>query len=1063
MATPTSSPDTLQAGSSIAGAFHFDTTHCSQNICSRKRIAATDVGTIATSVKRQRRKTPLTAHAVEAANAASSESDPDSCWYGDPIAQDLAHARWGRVYGAATAVKKQTGFQVYDNDAVVAHYNFVEVSEVGKVGLGDFVEVYSGKKDADGNERPYIMEVTELFEDVQGGHYFTGHWFYSLWNTALAVTSEDGSKVDPVFLEPHRIFRASQHDNQAYATEGCTTQPLNTIARRVTVKHVRPGWGDPGTCDYWWNQEHDNRFFSFSDKYPPGSQPAFLKTVSAGLPRKLQAVDLYCGCGGMSFIDQKTDKVQIKTQWAVDSVQAMCQSFQVNYPDATVRCMGVDEWLMLCKKFKQLSDRFPESWTPDDDKAEEDAADADEDEEDQRAWDVEDIVNVRIADNAKRGTQGQDKGNLLEALRDSNCWLEFKVKWEGWCSRDSPDGTTWEHEKSLNCDEILFKFVCKVRREKHVPLPGDIDIVIGGPPCQGVTGLNRHAVKVDIRDDSRNRQMEAFYDVVLWFQPGFVLMENVVDTLHKEDGMYAKSAMGSLLLLNYQVRMGIIAACDQGVPQIRNRVFMWGAKSGVEQLPPFPEPSHTAPRSRHTAPRSVTDLCKVKFQSPASEKKAFAVPVLGDMLSDLPDISSSTLSERARYKSDPQTPYQHFLRRQPRGYESSMEARAVAADKAMQRCHDMQRSKLCVGRHSFGGIEQIGAKFACKRMRSNYHQATWDSMLAACRQEYGAKEAEARQLEMAAATKALHFSIGQEALASLDAAKLASGPLRDHRSLCHHLDDQLRICQIPKVKGANFRSFPVVVWPAKQGTNLKGQVCAGHTHAPRLEGKSSCPAGGTSPKGKAKAKDGLPIPDHPSKPGCGVSHLWRGTHLEGCPSRTVFLPTGAAVCPHFSVMFRGGTSSGGTGSYGRLWYDEMRCTVIGRAAPHNIAMLHPDQDRVMSIRENARMQGFPDYFALVGLGNQQAGRYYRNATLDDRYQQMGNAVSPCVASALGRCLLLAAVAEAPPDVDHAVVAVPDPELLQSWAESKSKGLQTYTQQQASKHSRQATGRGAAGA
>ena len=27
-------------------------------------------------------------------------------------------------------------------------------------------------------------------------------------------------------------------------------------------------------------------------------------------------------------------------------------------------------------------------------------------------------------------------------------------------------------------------------------------------------------------------------------------------------------------------------------------------------------------------------------------------------------------------------------------------------------------------------------------------------------------------------------------------------------------------------------------------------------------------------------------------------------------------------------MFRGGTSSGGTGSYGRLWYDEMRCTVI---------------------------------------------------------------------------------------------------------------------------------------
>jgi len=54
------------------------------------------------------------------------------------------------------------------------------------------------------------------------------------------------------------------------------------------------------------------------------------------------------------------------------------------------------------------------------------------------------------------------------------------------------------------------------------------------------------------------------------------------------------------------------------------RVFMWGAKSGVEQLPPFPEPSHMAPKLYHTTPRSVKDLCSVKFQSPASEKKAFA-------------------------------------------------------------------------------------------------------------------------------------------------------------------------------------------------------------------------------------------------------------------------------------------------------------------------------------------------------------------------------------------------------------------------------------------------------
>lgn len=42
---------------------------------------------------------------------------------------------------------------------------------MSQVGLGDFVEVYSGKKDADGNDRPWIMEVTELFEDAQVHHH----------------------------------------------------------------------------------------------------------------------------------------------------------------------------------------------------------------------------------------------------------------------------------------------------------------------------------------------------------------------------------------------------------------------------------------------------------------------------------------------------------------------------------------------------------------------------------------------------------------------------------------------------------------------------------------------------------------------------------------------------------------------------------------------------------------------------------------------------------------------------------------------------------------------------
>ncbi len=69
----------------------------------------------------------------------------------------------------------------------------------------------------------------------------------------------------------------------------------------------------------------------------------------------------------------------------------------------------------------------------------------------------------------------------------------------------------------------------------------------------------------------RNRQVQAFYDVIEWFQPGYVLMENVLDIFKKQDGMYAKFAASRLLNMRYQTRLGCIAACDHGAPQGRWR------------------------------------------------------------------------------------------------------------------------------------------------------------------------------------------------------------------------------------------------------------------------------------------------------------------------------------------------------------------------------------------------------------------------------------------------------------------------------------------------------------
>ncbi len=73
-------------------------------------------------------------------------------------------------------------------------------------------------------------------------------------------------------------------------------------------------------------------------------------------------------------------------------------------------------------------------------------------------------------------------------------------------------------------------------------------------------------------------------------------------------------------------------------------------------------------------------------------------------------------------------------------------------------------------------------------------------------------------------------------------------------------------------------------------------------------------------------------------------------------------------------------------------------------------------------------QGFPDYFVLAGISNQGQDTWVRNKCLTERYQQMGNAVCPLVADALGRCLALAARGKCPPS--EFVLSVPSAEYEQ---------------------------------
>lgn len=84
--------------------------------------------------------------------------------------------------------------------------------------------------------------------------------------------------------------------------------------------------------------------------------------------------------------------------------------------------------------------------------------------------------------------------------------------------------------------------------------------------------------------DSKKFQLEVFMEIVNFLQPRFTIMENVVDILRFLDGTLGRLTIARLVAMHYQVRLGLLVACNFGLPQYRMRAFLWGAKTTEVKL-----------------------------------------------------------------------------------------------------------------------------------------------------------------------------------------------------------------------------------------------------------------------------------------------------------------------------------------------------------------------------------------------------------------------------------------------------------------------------------------------
>lgn len=119
--------------------------------------------------------------------------------------------------------------------------------------------------------------------------------------------------------------------------------------------------------------------------------------------------------------------------------------------------------------------------------------------------------------------------------------------------------------------------------------PGDVDVVIGGPPCQGFSSV-RPFRSLDV-DDPRNTLFESFALFVQFYQPTFFVMENVVGLISHKNGQAIRQIVDAFEAIGYSTDWRVLNAVHYGLPQRRERVVLIGHLANKKEVI-FPSPTH---------------------------------------------------------------------------------------------------------------------------------------------------------------------------------------------------------------------------------------------------------------------------------------------------------------------------------------------------------------------------------------------------------------------------------------------------------------------------------------
>jgi DNA (cytosine-5)-methyltransferase 1 len=213
------------------------------------------------------------------------------------------------------------------------------------------------------------------------------------------------------------------------------------------------------------------------------------------------------------------------------------------------------------------------------------------------------------------------------------------------------DWPSWLGEpKNLEINTLL-----RNHKPELLAMQGQVDLVAGGPPCQGFSTAGRRNP-----NDGRNMLIKSYVDFIQLVMPKLIFFENVKGFTiefkqNREKGkLYSKYVVNALRDLGYAVKGQLIDFGSYGLPQKRTRFILVGIRNGIGS------------NSQATAESFFANLQNERFAF-LSGKGISVGTTLQDAISDLSMRHGTVPShETPRFRegiySKPSSAYQVFLR-----------------------------------------------------------------------------------------------------------------------------------------------------------------------------------------------------------------------------------------------------------------------------------------------------------------------------------------------------------------------------------------------------------------